>query len=336
MRFGWTHRRPALKLFCAYDFIVVGYILTAAFLSWIFDFEISYRLLFTSTYDLAFFQIFFLIWLIMILITTLRLGRQDGDRKVFGPEWRAIVLERHVSLQRIYDVVHALVALKIVLVVYCCIKQAIPRINDSRFDEELLTLDIFIHGGVNPMTATVAIFKSPAASEIIDWLYVAWYALKAPLIILFTLVANRSLHVRFFSAYFSLWAGGGLLAVLLPSWGPIYVTPEWFAGLHKPIADSIQAMLWHHYTQSVADPASYRAWIYEGIAAFPSIHVACVALFAFFSLELSRPLGWALIFYTAIVQVGSVHLGWHYAVDGYFGIFLAYFVYRLFLPRIHR
>jgi len=147
-------------------------------------------------------------------------------------------------------------------------------------------------------------------------------------VVLFVLVRDRRLQMRFFGAYFALWIVGGLCAVLAPSLGPVYTHPEWYADLAKPTATRLQAQLWTHYQEALAHPEDYGARVYEGIAAFPSLHVAVVALFAFFLYRVDRRLGWAMFAYTIVVQVGSVLLGWHYAVDGYFGILLAYLLFR--------
>ena len=33
--------------------------------------------------------------------------------------------------------------------------------------------------------------------------------------------------------------------------------------------------------------------------------------------------GWLVAAYALVIQIGSVHLGWHYAIDGYVGAALA-------------
>ena len=51
----------------------------------------------------------------------------------------------------------------------------------------------------------------------------------------------------------------------------------------------------------------------------PSMHVATSVLLALFGWRHSRQAGIALTVYAALIMVGSVHLGWHYALDGYVG-----------------
>jgi len=60
----------------------------------------------------------------------------------------------------------------------------------------------------------------------------------------------------------------------------------------------------------------------------PSLHVAIAVLQALLGWRLSRKLGLILTGYAVIVLLGSVHLAWHYAVDGYLSILLALIVWK--------
>ena len=44
------------------------------------------------------------------------------------------------------------------------------------------------------------------------------------------------------------------------------------------------------------------------------------ALFAAFAYSLNRWFGHTMAAYAALIFIGSIHLGWHYAVDGVIGI----------------
>lgn len=57
-----------------------------------------------------------------------------------------------------------------------------------------------------------------------------------------------------------------------------------------------------------------------GISAFPSLHLANATLFVLLASQISRFVAVLAIAFCAIILVLSVHLGWHYAVDGYFSI----------------
>jgi hypothetical protein len=47
------------------------------------------------------------------------------------------------------------------------------------------------------------------------------------------------------------------------------------------------------------------------------MHIAVAVLNAIFGWHLSRTAGWSLTIFAALLIVGSVHLGWHYAIDSY-------------------
>ncbi len=52
----------------------------------------------------------------------------------------------------------------------------------------------------------------------------------------------------------------------------------------------------------------------------PSLHVAMVFLFALVGWRSGLVPGIVLTAYAVVIFIGSVHLGWHYAIDGYVGI----------------
>jgi hypothetical protein len=190
-----------------------------------------------------------------------------------------------------------------------------------------MAADRILHFGFNPNTAAVHLLQP--FSSVIDKLYIVWYILKPLILAYFAILPDRILAARFFSAYFAIWIFGGISALLIPSLGPVYIHPEWFAGLHKPFADNLQHKLMTHYQAALSDPSKYKVFIYEGIAAFPSLHVGIVALFTFFLLKTNKTAGIAMGAYTLVVQAGSVLLGWHYAIDGYFAVAVAFLLYKI-------
>jgi membrane-associated phospholipid phosphatase len=62
---------------------------------------------------------------------------------------------------------------------------------------------------------------------------------------------------------------------------------------------------------------------FGGISAMPSLHVAVAVLLAIVAWNCSWRIGLLATGYTVVIGIGSVVLGWHYAVDGYVGTALA-------------
>jgi hypothetical protein len=313
--------------FALYDIPVLIYVAAALVLGRFCGFGIDTRLFFDFTYDKFFVMGLVEFIAVYLLFTGFVMFFKKKDSAIFGPAWNKWV-RGYFSAQRLYDFCHVFVALKVVLTIHAIVKQNVPLINSANYDDVLLRLDILLHGGINPMKAEVALLGAPKISAAIDWLYVIWFQLKLPILLVFIVNKDRRLYERFFLAFFSLWLFGGLLTVLFPSWGPIYIEPEWFAAVTKPTASILQEKLWHGYQLFLANPAGYTIRSYEGVAAFPSLHVGVVALYVFFFYRMNKFLGIAAAVYTLCIQLGSVLLGWHYAVDGYFAIALAFLLYR--------
>jgi hypothetical protein len=213
-------------------------------------------------------------------------------------------------------------------------KQVILPIRGFPLDPALAAADYFLFGGHDAWTVTHALFGSVGATLVFDRAYAIWL----PLMFLFPAVAVMAtgdvrLRVRLLGCWLSAWVLiGSIGAWLFGSAGPCYynylVGPHaGFADLHQHLAAlgrsaqangqviaaiDFQTMLrsGHGSTEFVSA---------GGISAMPSMHVAMATLFALAGFKIVRPLGWILTLYALMIWVGSIHLGWHYAIDGIVG-----------------
>ena len=151
-------------------------------------------------------------------------------------------------------------------------------------------------------------------TSLLDRCYVTWAPVKFATIIAVVLAAASPNKSRALVAYFIMVSTGCLFQYALPSAGPVFYA-------HLGLGDQFSAMpvepwvatardyLWADYLLGGGRPGG-------GISAMPSMHVA-VALWVALVVRSYFPplqfLGWA---YFAAILIGSVHLGWHYALDG--------------------
>ncbi len=317
------------KALLPYDVLCAVYVVLALCVLRFSGSRFHYELLRQWRFDVIFLELAGVYILIDAALIALKLRRSGTSGKLFDGIWRSSFFEKYLTAEKLIRLTKIFLWLKIVLLLYCDVKQAIPAVNSTLHDPALALMDRFLTFGFNPNKLLVDFLGGGISAGIFDKLYVLWYALKPIVLVYFAVVPPLEEHTRFFTAYFAMWIFGGLTAVLIPSLGPIYVYPEWFSKLQAPIASRLQDQLARHYYLGLIDPEHARRFIYEGIAAFPSLHVGIIALFAFFLWERSRMSGGLMFAYLAAVQIGSTLLGWHYSVDGIFGIFMAYLFYRL-------
>jgi hypothetical protein len=211
------------------------------------------------------------------------------------------------------------------------LKPAIPRIVPFVWDEWFMELDRTLHFGTDPWVWLQPVMGFDYVTFVFNIAYNFWFlALFGAWFWFGFRKTADELRTRFFVSYMIVWwLGGGLLAVLFSSAGPVYysgigLSPDPFTGLFAYLHGvdgritlwslEVQQMLWDGYTGKSAA---------IGISAFPSMHNASAVLFALTFWKVSRGMGIAFAVYAVAILLGSVHLGWHYAVDGYAGIVLA-------------
>jgi len=216
---------------------------------------------------------------------------------------------------------------------YFWVKVCVPLLRTDLYDPALWKLDRWLHFGLSPSVFATALFEH---SSVAGWLD-RWYGLWTPSVLVmlafFTASTDALLRRRFMLSCVFLWGLGCWLYVALPALGPIFYVPELWQEIagRIPSANAMHGLLWANYQKMLAGRNGVlREFnpIYA-IAAMPSLHVGAHALFAVWSWRHARPVALVFVVATFLTFVGSLVTGWHYAVDGYVGILLAFASYRL-------
>ncbi len=208
-------------------------------------------------------------------------------------------------------------------------KQMVLPLAGFRFDPLLASADRLLFFGNDGWRVTHAVLGSPAVTGAIDGFYHGWFLPMALGVILCAWLpaSTYRLRTQYLLSYISVWIGlGSALAFLFPSAGPCFyshfVEPSTsFDGLMTRLqtiqdANGAPLMALHNQSYLLQAHGGDRLMIGGGISAMPSVHNGLAFLFALAGWKLSRPLGYVFGAYALLIWVGSIHLGWHYGVDG--------------------
>jgi len=214
-------------------------------------------------------------------------------------------------------------------------KSGIARLTGFHWDHAFADLDAWIFG-TDPWRLTHAVFGA-SATEILMLLYTAGWGFALILTNVFLAMhASRRMIGVYFLAMLSCWfLNGFVLAYLFNSAGPVfaYFSDPALADRFAPLNDSLASLLpagspitmTQAYLASAVDSSVVVRG--GGISAMPSMHIGAVAIMVM----AARGTKWfwlALPFLFAI-WVGSVHFGYHYAVDGLLAIPVAILCWKL-------
>ncbi len=215
------------------------------------------------------------------------------------------------------------------LYIFGTVKSTLPQLVPFKFDVLFYRFDQFLFG-TDPYVILMPYLGGDRILFILNTAYQFWLLMIWASILWVTLSRNHLLRLQYlFASILSLAISGNLLAVIFSSAGPCFVEPllglDYYAPLFEHLSEVNertgtvwaligQKILWDSYANSEG--------IISGISAMPSMHNVFAWLWVFAAWK-NRPLRLVFLVYAILIFLGSVVLGWHYAVDGIAGFALA-------------
>jgi len=221
----------------------------------------------------------------------------------------------------------------VVLFAYCTLKSIIPVINPRLYDEQFNTMDYFLFLKHSP-TELALTWIPLSCIGFLSFGYKFYFLLKiSALSSIYCVVRDRRIFHRLVIAFSLTYIFGLGIYLVVPAQGPIYYFPEAFQRIEAPMSETstylLQRTLWTVYEQvKQHTPMEFyelttESGIRNGIAAFPSLHIAISCVLLYFLYRYHRVTFWLCFFPFWLMVLATIYFGWHYVVDNIAGFVLA-------------
>jgi hypothetical protein len=263
------------------------------------------------------------------LIRLWRINHQGSATVALG----RLVADDFLAPERLANIVHSTVVISIFMSAFTTLKIFLPEIHAFQWDVAFMEWDRTLHFGFHPYELLQPVLGYPHISKALNIAYNAWFfVMFTAWIVLGYARYDTRLRQHFLLAFMLCWfTGTNVLGTIFSSAGPCFYGR--LLGVEDPFQPlmvylnqvnaitelyslATQHMLWEGYVGNES--------VLKGISAMPSMHVATCVLLALLGFASGRRwLGWSFVVFTAVIFLASIHLAWHYAIDGYAGAVVA-------------
>lgn len=270
--------------------------------------------------------------LTILVILKMRQARGRMGERLFGIP---VTLSPRAFLIRLISALPILAVTPFFLAGFTALKNLLNDTIPFTWDPTLESVDLWLHHGTAPWRWLQ--LEVWPATRVVEFVYALWgVALAAVPFVVCLRHATDPNRARLLISYpLVMVLLGNVVAGLFMSAGPFWFHHQiGYTDSYAPLFSYLnqgdlqrafssvlfQEYLWMAYEKDITAIGS-------AISAFPSIHVAIAALFLFYAWPLGAAARAIAITFLLFILIGSVQLGWHYAVDGYAGILGAAAIY---------
>lgn len=234
-------------------------------------------------------------------------------------EQRPLARIRADTLQNARRFAAILIAVQVIALsssAFSAMKAAMPSAVPFYLDPALTDLERFIFG-TDPWRASHALLGW--ATPLIDRIYLLW--LPTLMVVLYAVLLARpsALKTRALISHALLWPLIGTIAAYASSSaGPIFHERLFGAptGLTETLRQNGATGNLLAYEKLWASHSDNSPLVGGGISAMPSMHIAMAVWIALVVRSAYPRFAWIGWSYLGVIWLGSVHLGWHYVLDG--------------------
>jgi len=200
-------------------------------------------------------------------------------------------------------------------VVISNLKAILPLYRVYSWDPVFLKLDRLLFAGRNPYQLLHQLFPPSSSTLFFEQFYFFFFYFNAlGLSGAFVFGSPRYLFRVAGTMVIATYIGMVLYWVF-PSLGPCFYSQTAALFDRMPETMTLKPTLYFRFLAMITAPQNYRPGLFDGIAAFPSLHVTHSLIYLIYLWPKQRVLTLLNVLPFVLLSLSTVYLGWHYVVD---------------------